>query len=73
MLSRKALNNIKKTKAWAKSTPKSNPTKIIECDENSQIFNWQRTNKKASYKDYNVEQKLKIENDTRSNKNRRKL
>lgn len=47
MLSRKALNNIRKTKAWAKSTPKSEPTKIIGCDEDSQVFNWQRTNKKS--------------------------
>ncbi len=47
MLSKKALNNIKKTKSWAKSTPKSEPTKIIGCDENSQIYNWQRTNKKS--------------------------
>lgn len=33
--------------------------RVIPCDENSQIYSWQRTNKKATYKDYAAEGKLK--------------
>ena len=50
MLSLKALKNIEKTKRWAKSTPKSEPTRIVECNEDSQVYNWQRTYKKAAIK-----------------------
>jgi len=47
MLSPKALKNMKKAQRWASMTPKSEPTKFVECKENSQIYNWQRTNKKS--------------------------
>lgn len=47
MLSAKALKNIKKAKRWASTTPNSESTKFVECKENDQIFNWQRTNKKS--------------------------
>lgn len=47
MLSPKALKNMKKAQKWASTTPKSTPTKFVECKENDQIYNWQRTNKKC--------------------------
>ena len=52
MLSPRALKNIEKTKRWANATPNSEPTKIVECDEDSQVYNWQRTHKKAKYKTF---------------------
>ena len=59
MLSLKALKNIEKTKRWAKSTPKSEPDRIVECDEDSQVYNWQRTYKKAAIRPLVFEDKKK--------------
>jgi hypothetical protein len=38
---------------------KNKPVKKIECDEDSQVFNWQRTYKKAAYKRYDAQDNLK--------------
>lgn len=46
MLSRRALKNKKRMEYFSKGV-KERPVKIISCDENSQVFNWQRTNKKS--------------------------
>lgn len=46
MLSRRALKNKKRMEYLSKGV-KERPVKIISCDENSQVFNWQRTNKKS--------------------------
>lgn len=42
-----------------KGKSQSKTLKFLPCDENSQVFSWQRTNKKATYKDYAAEGKLK--------------
>ena len=47
MLSLKALKNQKKLKYMIDNNMKSKPVKILPCDENSQVFNWQKTNKKS--------------------------
>jgi hypothetical protein len=71
MLSNKALRNQKRLQYILSKDMKSKPVKKVECDENSQVYNWQRTNKKATYKNYDAEGKLKqYRNDKRNNKNR---
>ena len=50
MLSPKALKNQKRLQYMLDENMKNKPVKIITCDENSQIFNWQRTYKKAAHK-----------------------
>lgn len=47
MLSQKALRNQKRLKYLLSNDMKNKPVKIVPCDENSQVFNWQRTNKKS--------------------------
>ena len=47
MLSQKALRNQKRLKYMLDDNMKNKPVKILSCDENSQIYNWQRTNKKS--------------------------
>lgn len=37
--------------------PPDKPVRFIPCNENKQTFNWQRTNKKATYVDKNVSAK----------------
>ena len=42
------------------------PVKFVPCNEDSQVYSWQRTNRKATYKNYSVEDKLKqYKNDKR--------
>ncbi len=48
----KFLENMKKRRIPPPLTDK--PIRFIACSENSQTFNWQRTNKKAKYLDLNV-------------------
>jgi len=70
MLSPKALRNQKRLQHLLSKELKSKPIKKVGCDEKSQVFNWQRTYKKAAYKRYDVEDKLKqYRNDKGSNKN----
>ena len=59
MLSPKALRNQKRLQYLLDKDMKNKPVKKVECDENSQVFNWQRTYKKAAYKRYDLEDKLK--------------
>jgi hypothetical protein len=59
MLSPKALRNQKRLQYLLSKDMKNKPVKKVECDENSQVFNWQRTYKKAAYKRYDLEDKLK--------------
>jgi hypothetical protein len=78
MLSAKALRNQKRLEYLVSKDIKSKPVKIIECDEDSQIFNWQRTYKKASHKhlscyDKTINNSKTKKNDNRKNKNRSKL
>ena len=78
MLSAKALRNQKRLEYLVSKDIKSKPVKIIECDEHSQIFNWQRTYKKASHKhlscyDKTINNSKTKKNDNRKNKNRSKL
>lgn len=47
MLSQKALKNQKRLKYMLDNNMKNKPVKVVSCDENSQIYNWQRTNKKS--------------------------
>lgn len=47
MLSQKALRNQKRLNYLSSNDMKNKPVKIVPCDENSQVFNWQRTNKKS--------------------------
>lgn len=47
MLSNKALRNQKRLQYLLSKDMKNKPVKILSCDENSQIYNWQRTNKKS--------------------------
>ena len=47
MLSQKALRNQKRLKYMLDNNMKNKPVKVVSCDENSQIYNWQRTNKKS--------------------------
>jgi hypothetical protein len=71
MLSQKALRNQKRLQYLLSKDIKNKPIKKLDCNEDSQVFNWQRTNKKAVYKDYAAEGKLKqYRNDKRNNKNR---
>ena len=66
MLSPKALRNQKRLQYLLSKDMKNKPVKKVECDENSQVFNWQRTYKKAAYKRYDLEDKLKqYKNDKR--------
>lgn len=59
MLSPKALRNQKRLQYLLSKDMKNKPVKKVECDENSQVFNWQRTYKKAAYKRYDLEDKFK--------------
>lgn len=59
MLSQKALRNQRRLQYLLNKNVKNKPVKKLECDEDSQIYNWQRTNKKATYKNYAAENKLK--------------
>lgn len=47
MLSLKALKNQERLKRILDENMKSKPVKIIPCNENSQVYSWQRTNKKS--------------------------
>ena len=47
MLSNKALRNQKRLQYLFSKDMKNKPVKVLSCDENSQIYNWQRTNKKS--------------------------
>ena len=47
MLSQKALKNQKRLKYMLDDNMKNKPIKVLSCDENSQICNWQKTNKKS--------------------------
>lgn len=47
MLSNKALRNQKRLQYLLSKDMKNKPVKVLSCDENSQIYNWQRTNKKS--------------------------
>lgn len=38
---------------------KNKPIKTIACDEDSQVYNWQRTHKKAKYKTFIPQSKKK--------------
>lgn len=38
---------------------KNKPIKTIDCDEDSQVYNWQRTHKKAKYKTFIPQSKKK--------------
>ena len=59
MLSPKAQRNQRRSYYLITKDMKSKPVKKMECDENSQVFNWQRTYKKAAYKRFGQEDKLK--------------
>jgi hypothetical protein len=37
------------------------PVKFVPCDEDSQVYSWQRTYKKAAYKPYQVNEKVQKE------------
>ena len=50
MLSPKAQRNLKRLNYMIDKNMKNKPVKIISCDEDSQIYNWQRTYKKAAHK-----------------------
>jgi hypothetical protein len=47
MLSLKALRNQERLKRIIDENMKSKPVKIIPCNENAQVYSWQRTNKKS--------------------------
>lgn len=47
MLSPKAQRNLKRLSYMVDDNMKNKPIKTMSCDENSQVFNWQRTNKKS--------------------------
>ena len=47
MLSQKALRNQKRLKYMLDDNMNNKPVKVLSCNENSQIYNWQRTNKKS--------------------------
>jgi hypothetical protein len=47
MLSLKALKNQQRLKRMLSNDMKSKPVKVIPFDENSQVYSWQRTNKKS--------------------------
>jgi hypothetical protein len=57
MLSPKALRNQRRLQYLLSKDMKSKPVKKVECDENSQVFNWQRTYKKAAYKPFQLDNK----------------
>jgi hypothetical protein len=59
MLSNKALRNQKRLQYLLSKDMKNKPVKVVPCNEDSQVFNWQRTYKKATYKNYDAEGKLK--------------
>jgi hypothetical protein len=37
------------------------PVKFVPCNEDSQVYSWQRTYKKAAYKPYQVNEKVQKE------------
>lgn len=47
MLSLKALKNQERLKRMLSDDMKNKPVKIVPCNENSQVYSWQRTNKKS--------------------------
>ncbi len=47
---------------------KNKPIKTIACDEDSQVYNWQRTYKKAAIKPLVFEDKKKKKNGKKFNK-----
>ena len=47
MLSLKALRNQERLKHMLSEDMKNKPVKIVPCNENSQVYSWQRTNKKS--------------------------
>jgi hypothetical protein len=68
MLSPRALRNQRRLQYMLDENMKNKPVKIIECDENSQIFNWQRTYKKAAHKPlvtYDNKRKIKLKTKTK--------
>jgi len=59
MLSPKAQRNLKRLNYMIDENMKNKPIKIIACDEDSQVYNWQRTHKKAKYKTFIPQSKKK--------------
>jgi hypothetical protein len=47
MLSLKALRNQERLKRMLSDDMKNKPVKIVPCSESSQVYSWQRTNKKS--------------------------
>jgi hypothetical protein len=47
MLSLKALKNQERLKRMLSDDMKTKPIKVVPCNENSQVYSWQRTNKKS--------------------------
>ncbi len=68
MLSPKAQRNLKRLNYMIDENMKNKPIKIIACDEDSQVYNWQRTYKKAGIKPLVFEDKKKKKNDKKFNK-----
>lgn len=60
MLSQKALKNIEKAKKLAERKPDDDSLKFLKCSEHVQVFNWNLTNRKATYRNYEAEGKIKI-------------
>jgi hypothetical protein len=59
MLSLKALKNKERAEELRKKAINYNAHKVIECNSFVQTFNWQLTNRRATYKNYAAEGKLK--------------
>jgi hypothetical protein len=59
MLSPKAQRNLRRLNYMIDENMKNKPIKTIACDEDSQVYNWQRTHKKAAYKPLVFEDKKK--------------
>jgi hypothetical protein len=60
MLSNKALKNIQRAEELRKKAVNYNAHKVIQCNSHVETFNWQLTNRKATYKNYEAEGKIKI-------------
>ena len=62
MLSPKAQRNLRRLNYMIDENMKNKPIKTIPCDEDSQVYNWQRTYKKAAIKPLVFEDKKKKKN-----------
>lgn len=60
MLSQKALKNIERAKKLAERNSSNGSLKFLGCNDRVQVYNWQLTNKKATYKNYEAEGKIKF-------------